>query len=240
MKIAFLCCIHGNLPALEAVGKDLDAIQPDKVYCLGDVVNYGAQSRECVAYVRERNWPTLKGNHEAAVIDPSLAEEFTPRAKLCLYYTLGNLGKSEREWFKTLPESIEEADFQVVHGSPAGVMWQQYILNNEHAEQAFAAARRPWVFNGHTHVPMAFFNTTPLSYSKDARWKLERKIPALLNVGSVGQPRDKNPRSCYALFDTDTLEVQLRRIEYDIERAAALIMEAGLPKFIAERLKVGG
>jgi diadenosine tetraphosphatase ApaH/serine/threonine PP2A family protein phosphatase len=240
MKIAILSCIHSNLAALQAVGRELDAEKPDRVFCLGDVINYGAQPRECIAFVRERKWPTLLGNHEAAVLDPSIAEEFTPVARAGIYFTLGALSKSDKEWLRTLPESLDESEFQLVHGSPGGAsLCRQYILTVEAAQAAFAAAHKPWVFVGHTHVPLAYFKTEPVSYSNDSRWKLDRATPAILNAGSVGQPRDKDPRACYLIFDTETLDVYVRRVAYDVERTVASILEAGLPERVANRLKTG-
>jgi diadenosine tetraphosphatase ApaH/serine/threonine PP2A family protein phosphatase len=152
---------------------------------------------------------------------------------------MGALGKSERDWIRTLPLSLEETDYQLVHASTAAEQYARYILTMEEAAAAFAAAKRPWVFHGHTHVPMAFFKTDPLSYNKGPDWKLAKNVPALLNVGSVGQPRDKDPRASYAIFDSDKLEVRLRRVEYDCQKAVASIRAAGLPEKLAARLTTG-
>jgi diadenosine tetraphosphatase ApaH/serine/threonine PP2A family protein phosphatase len=239
MKIAFLCCIHGNLPALEAVGKDVEAMRADKVYCLGDIVGYGAYPRECVEYVRTRNWPTVKGNHDVALLNPAYADNFNPVAKLCLYFSMGALKPADRAWLQSLPLRIEEDTFEIVHASPDEVPYQKYIMTDENALAAFGNAKRPWVFHGHTHVPLAIFKTDPLSYCRDSLWKLDPAVPALLNVGSVGQPRDKDPRAMYALFDTATREVQIRRVQYDVQKTAAEFKAAGLPEKIAERLLLG-
>jgi diadenosine tetraphosphatase ApaH/serine/threonine PP2A family protein phosphatase len=239
MKTAFICCIHSNLPALEAVGNDIASQNIARVFCLGDVIGYAAQPHECVQYVRERNWPVLLGNHEEALLRPDMGESFTPVAKKCLHYSLGALSKSDRAWLKTLPEMIEEPDFQLVHGSPDKPMTQSYVLTTDLATKAFAAATRTWVFHGHTHVPMVFFKTDPISYSKDPILKLDRNTPALINVGSVGQPRDKDPRACYAIFDSDTLQVEYRRVQYDVAKAAGEVRAALLPDKIADRLALG-
>lgn len=240
MKIAILACIHSNLTALEAVEKDIAAAGAEKVYCLGDVIGYGAHPRECIEFVRSRGWPTLRGNHEAAVLEPSMVERFNPIAQKVIYFTMGALTKADREWIAGLPTHIECDEFQLVHGSPADPRhFERYIMTQDDAKAAFAAASRPWVFCGHTHVPLAFFQREPLEYSSGPVWRLDPAVPALMNVGSVGQPRDKDPRSGWALFDTAKREVELRRVAYDAEKAATEVIAAGLPAFLGERLRLG-
>ena len=240
MRTGFLCCIHGNLLALEAVARDMESQRLDRVYCLGDVVGYGAQPHECIQFVRERNWPSLLGNHEGALLDPTLGEQFTPIAKMCLYYSMGAMTKSDREWMRSLPLALATDEFQLVHGSPVGPNSnQRYLLTVEAAEEAFGAATHNWVFHGHTHVPMAYFKTDPISYSTEPIWKLEKNLRAIMNVGSVGQPRDKDPRACYAILDSAASQVELRRVTYDVQRAVAEFKAAGLPEKIADRLALG-
>jgi predicted phosphodiesterase len=242
MKIAFTCCIHGNIEALKEVGKDIESQQCDKVYCLGDVVGYGAYPHECIQYVRERKWPTLMGNHEDAVLHPNITEVFMPNARHAIYYTLGAVTNEDKKWMATLPISLEEPDFQLVHGSPAeakGKAWQKYILTVEEANDAFAVMKRPWCFVGHTHIPAVVFKTIPLSYVKEGKGKLDKTVPAIVNVGTVGQPRDKDPRAGYAILDTSSGEFEIRRITYDIEKVVAEMLERGLPAKLAERLRTG-
>jgi diadenosine tetraphosphatase ApaH/serine/threonine PP2A family protein phosphatase len=240
VKTALVCCIHGNLAALQAVARDIETQKADRVYCLGDIVGYGAYPRECLQFVRDHGWPTVLGNHEAAVLDPTLADSFTPIAKACIYYSLGAVTKSDREWMRALPHSMEIDEFQLVHGSTVRPnQWQRYVLTVEAAQEAFAAATRNWVFHGHTHVSLAYFNTDPISYSSEPLWKLDDKTRAMLNVGSVGQPRDKDPRACYAVFDSAIKQVTIHRVAYDVERTCAEYKAAGLPAKIAERLITG-
>jgi diadenosine tetraphosphatase ApaH/serine/threonine PP2A family protein phosphatase len=239
MKIAFMSCIHSNISALEAVGKDIEAQGVDKVYCLGDIVGYGAYPRECVDYIRSRKWPTVLGNHDFAVLNPAYAENFTPAAKMCSYFSMGALTPADRDWLRALPLRLQEDTFEVVHASPHDPPYRNYIMTDEQAIEAFQLIKRPWVFHGHTHVPLAFFGTDPLSYDRDSLWKLDPAEPALLNVGSVGQPRDKDPRSAYGLFDADTREVHIRRVEYNVKQMVADFKAAGLPEKIADRLLIG-
>src|SRR3954469_6972774 len=133
MRIAVLSCIHGNVPALEAVDRDIAAAKPDRVLCLGDVVGYGAQPRECIEFVRARGWPTILGNHEAAVLDENCAEEFNPVAWMAITYTRKTVDASDRAWMRTLPEILEEDGFQLAHGSTAGARPFKYVLTEQDA-----------------------------------------------------------------------------------------------------------
>jgi diadenosine tetraphosphatase ApaH/serine/threonine PP2A family protein phosphatase len=239
MRIAFLSCIHGNLQALERVDRDVAACYPDAVYCLGDVIGYGAQPRECIDLVRARGWPTLLGNHEEIVLKPDTAERFQPYARAAIYFSMGALTDDHRAWIRTLPETIEGEGFQLVHGSTHGIRTQQYVLKPEEADEALRAASQPLVFNGHTHVPMVFHRLQEVVIDKERCQKLPPGRQAVVNVGSVGQPRDRDARACWVLYDTVRAEVEYRRLEYDNAEAARRIREAGLPVKLAERLMSG-
>lgn len=237
MKSAFVCCIHANVPALEAVDRAIAAARPDRVFCLGDVVGYGAQPRECVQLVRARGWPTILGNHEAAVVDPDTGEEFNPVARLAIDYTIGAVGDAEREWIRSLPETLETPEFQLAHGSTAGRRPFTYVLKPEDATAARVFAVRPIVFIGHTHIAGAW-------HGPDQRWLTNPAqtigdMGAVVNVGSVGQPRDKDPRACWVEYDDVTREVRWHRVEYPVEQAQQRIRDAGLPEKLAYRLGTG-
>ncbi len=240
MKIAFLSCIHGNYEALTSVDQHMKSEGVDKIYCLGDIVGYGTQPKECLNFVRERGWPTIKGNHEQSLVDANPGEGYNEAAKKALWFSLGALNKADRDWIRSLPRSLTEDAFQVVHGSTAGKNpTLQYIMTEDDAKAAFEAGKRTWIFHGHTHCPIAYFESDPISYDRGPVWKLEEKVKALLNVGSVGQPRDGDPRACYGLFDTEAQEVTLHRVEYDVEVTSAKILEAGLDPRLAKRLLLG-
>ena len=243
MKIAILGDVHANLEALTAVLADLDAQSPDHVYCIGDVVGYGANPRECVAIVRERGWPVVLGNWEEvdAGVDGKGPDDFNPKARASVYWTRGALPKKDRDFVGSLPVEVVTDGLQFVHGSPAGKKTQAYVMPNasEDAEAAFAGAAAEIVFHGHTHVQIVFARENLISYSTDDTFEVPADTPVLANTGAVGQPRDGDSRARYCLFDTDTRLIEWRRCEYDIEKAAASILEAGLPEVLAERLRMG-
>jgi diadenosine tetraphosphatase ApaH/serine/threonine PP2A family protein phosphatase len=236
MKHAFLCCIHGNFVALEAVAADIGRSAPDRVWCLGDVIGYGAQPRECLDFVMGRGWPTLLGNHEQMVLDQSKLEEFNPLPRYVIYFTLGAIGEHHRAWMRTLPEMIEEPGFQLVHGAPYGNKSREYLMNADNAKTGFAAATRPLVFHGHTHICKTFHFGDPIEYSKEPKQRVAPGARAIVDVGSVGQPRDSDPRASWVLYDDRSGEIEYHRVVYDNAEAARRHRAAGLPEKLAERL----
>jgi diadenosine tetraphosphatase ApaH/serine/threonine PP2A family protein phosphatase len=243
MRIAVLSCIHGNIPALEAVDRDIAAAKPDRVLCLGDVVGYGAQPRECIEFVRARGWPTILGNHEAAVLDENVAEEFNPVAWMAITYTRKTVNEADRAWMKTLPETMELDGYQLAHGSTAGARPFKYVLTPQDAEDALNAATRPVVFIGHTHIALAYHRVGGTGGAMTLRQEQSQQVApgtsAVINVGAAGQPRDKDPRAAWVLYDTVTRQADWHRVAYDIALAAQRIRDAGLPEKLAARLIEG-
>ncbi len=236
MKHALLCCIHGNLVALEAVARDIDACSPDRIWCLGDVIGYGAQPRECLDLVMKRGWPTLLGNHEQMVVAPGKLEEFNPLARAVIYFSLGAITDAQRAWIRGLPESIDQPGFQLVHGAPFGDKSRQYLLTPEDARNSFAAATRPLVFHGHTHITKVFHGGDAPEVSKEPVQTVARGARALVDVGAVGQPRDRDPRASWVLYDDVAGRIEFRRVPYDIAEAQRRHRVAGLPDKLAQRL----
>jgi diadenosine tetraphosphatase ApaH/serine/threonine PP2A family protein phosphatase len=239
MRIAVLSCIHGNLPALLSVDRDIAACSPDRVLCLGDVVGYGAQPRECIDLVHARGWPTILGNHEAAVLDDKACEDFNPVAWMAINFTRNVVTDADRAWMRTLPETMEEDGFQIAHGSTAGARPFKYVLSDQDADDALQAATRPVVFIGHTHIAIGFHRDGGLTQRRDPIQVVAPGTSAVINVGSVGQPRDKDPRASWVLYDTVTRQAEWRRVPYDINDAAERIRAAGLPEKLAHRLASG-
>lgn len=244
MKIAILGDIHANIEALEAVLADLDTVGPDKVYCTGDVIGYGANPRECLGAVREREWPVVVGNWEQVVggTGNTQPEQFNPYAAASAYWTLGAMTREEKQFLAGLPESVCDEGIQIVHGSTGEDKPCRYVLSLEDAKEALEAAMATVAFLGHTHVPTAYLGGDTVDTvieTHDETLKLADGATAVVNTGAVGQPRDGDVRACYCLYDTEAREVVRRRVEYDVDKAAAKIVDGGLPQVLGQRLTVG-
>jgi len=238
--IAFLSDIHGNLPALQAVLTDIAEQGVSEIICLGDVVGYGGQPAECVDLLCERGIPTLKGNHDSMVADgKSMADRGGAMMAMMWDWTERALSFTQRQWLHELPMSLERADFQAVHATLRHPEDWGYVLTGADADLHFAYQSKPLCFIGHTHRP-AFWvagegderNITSLE-----SFDLARK--QLVNVGSVGQPRDGDENACYLLYRPEQQDVWWRRVPYDIKAAQEAIEDAGLPVKFADRLRFG-
>lgn len=240
MKIAVIGDVHANLEALTAVLADIDAQKPGAVYCVGDVVGYGADPSACIKLLRERSIPTVAGNWDLTVAGTSGdIEKYSPRAKSSAYWTRGALSPEEKKYLASLPESIVENGVQIVHSTPDEGNPMTYVLSVDDAKKAFAAAKKEVVFHGHTHVPLVYFDEDPVSYSKDETFAIPGGVKALVDAAASGQPRDGDPRTIWCLYDTDTREGVYRRCDYDNKTAAKKIVDSGLPELLGERLLKG-
>ena len=223
--------VHSNLEALQAVFADMKALGVRRYYCLGDVVGYCADPVACLEAVRALHCPTLKGNHdEAASHDDQI--EFSRRS----------LSDEERAWLADLPLSLVEDGFEFVHASLDEPEKWWYVLSPKDAILHFEAQSQPICFCGHTHNPMLwhFQEAKKLTIRHgEGSVVLPEEEKFLVNVGSVGQPRDLNPNACYALFDPANRRLEFRRIPYNISQAKRKIWQAGLPDYSAERLSLG-
>jgi diadenosine tetraphosphatase ApaH/serine/threonine PP2A family protein phosphatase len=245
LKAAILTDIHANLTALEAVLADVDSRQTDEVWCLGDVVGYGAEPDACTRLVRERAAVCLVGNHDLAVLGGIDVSSFSEAAAAAVEWTKEVVGEETLEFLRTLDPDAEREGFGLFHASPRDPVWE-YVLSIEQAYENLIAQPRQVSLIGHSHVALYFalpedggpaetrggqVGDGDTLETADARW--------LVNPGSVGQPRDGDPRAAWLELDTENGEVRFHRVEYEIDRAAAAIVEAGLPKRLADRLYVG-
>jgi diadenosine tetraphosphatase ApaH/serine/threonine PP2A family protein phosphatase len=231
--------IHGNLQALEAVLADLTGAGVDQVLCVGDVVGYGADPEACLRLVEERCAAVVGGNHDCAVGGQSPLDLFNPYARRALEWTTEQLSTASRETLAQFPLTAQMNGFALVHSSFFAPERFDYIFAPSQARVCFLRQEAPLAFFGHTHIPIAFFHTDPVTFSQEAELTIDPQIKTLVNVGSVGQPRDEDARACSVLYDSDRRTVSIRRVTYDIQGAARRITDAGLPEILAERLFLG-
>ncbi len=239
MRYGIFGDIHGNFDAFEAVLARMDEEGVEEHICLGDIVGYGAQPRECVARIQELGCMCLAGNHDHAAIGKLDIDFFNLYAREAAVWTRAALEPDEREFLSKLGFIEHLPDFAVVHGSLHGPEMFNYISTIFDADLSFEALDKPILFYGHTHIPLTFFDTKPMTYTMDAEIPVGDGTRTLVNVGSVGQPRDEDPRACMAIYDDEIGVVKICRVEYDVEKAAQRIVDAGLPEALAVRLQLG-
>ena len=243
MKYGILGDIHANLSALRAVLARFEVEEVDRVISVGDVVGYGAAPRECIELVRSVGASVVKGNHDAACVGELDVRYFNNYAREAVRWTGSVLGREESRWLAALPYTADLEHCSVGHGTYARPELFDYIQSTTDADPSLDALSLPVCFVGHTHVPVALLRMRedPLrtAYTTDAEVDLSEVHRALLNVGSVGQPRDEDPRAAYAIYDSAKERAWIKRVEYDIEREAHRIRSAGLPGVLADRLFLG-
>ena len=249
MQVAVLSDIHANLPALEAVLGDLEDCAVEEVWCLGDIVGYGASPDECATLVAERCTATLLGNHDLAVLGELDTTTFSGSASAAVEWTQGACSDATLEFLRGLSPSDSSRAAALYHASPRDPVWE-YVLWPEQAAECLAVQERRVSLVGHSHVALFFSipeaDATPGSGHEARGWqagagtRLEISEGRwLINPGSVGQPRDGDPRAAWLELDTDVWEATYHRIAYDIDRAAAAIEATELPGALAKRLYVG-
>ncbi|HHT9125558.1 MAG TPA: metallophosphoesterase family protein [Candidatus Brocadiia bacterium] len=242
MRYGILGDIHGNYDALEAVISDIEKEKIDRLLCVGDIVGYGAEPSKCIETVRRLNCISVAGNHDYAVAGKLGLECFNDDAREGVIWTREHLSAEDLEYLANLPIIIEEEGFTLVHGTLHYPELFGYILSYHDAElcfKAMSASGGHLCFMGHSHIPVTFFCGELLRYSTDRRITLQNADKFLVNVGSVGQPRDHNPKATYVIYDVENKTIRVRRLDYDIESAARKIRLSGLPIMNAERLKLG-
>ncbi|MDA1264974.1 MAG: metallophosphoesterase family protein [Planctomycetota bacterium] len=243
MRYAVLGDLHANLGALEAVLAAIERDGVDALISVGDVVGYGAAPREVLGLLREVGATVVKGNHDAAVIGELDTRWFNPFAKAAVEWTADQLLPMETAWLADLPMTAQLEGCSVAHGTPIHPERYDYVQSTDDADPSLDQLGRGVCFVGHTHVPVTILRLADsperTSYTLDDAVDLSNARVALVNVGSVGQPRDEDPRAAYGLFDTESMRFELNRVEYDIEREASRIRAAGLPGVLADRLYLG-
>jgi diadenosine tetraphosphatase ApaH/serine/threonine PP2A family protein phosphatase len=245
MRVAAITDIHANLPALGAVLADVDAAGVEEVWCLGDVVGYGAQPDECAELVRERCAVCLVGNHDLAVLGTLDVAAFSEAAAAAVWWTRDNVSAATLDLLRGLEPRESRAEVALSHASPRDPIWE-YVLSTEQADACLDAQPERIGLIGHSHVAL-FFTRPSESGAGEIRGAQAGEGTLLrlddgdwlINPGSVGQPRDGDPRAAWLELDTEELTARFHRIEYDVEAAATAIVAAGLPRRLADRLHTG-
>ncbi|MBK7188405.1 MAG: metallophosphoesterase family protein [bacterium] len=240
-RIAVISDIHSNLQALTAVFARIDTLAVDGIYCLGDIVGYGARPSQCLDLVRERATASVQGNHDALIADPTLRLDFNIYSLAAVAHNRGLLSTEQLDWLRALPTRLRVDDrTQFVHGAPGDR--DRYLVFLDDLQEAATALLEddgPGVcFFGHTHHQV-LFDGQNLLRPQPGEVRVDPSRRVLINPGSVGQPRDGDPRAAFAVYEPAAERVVFHRVEYDIEGARQDILAAGLPRLLADRLLQG-
>ena len=243
MRYGVLGDIHSSLSALDVTLAALERDRADVILSVGDVVGYGAAPAECIERLQDVNALVVKGNHDAACTGELDDCMFNEHARAAVRWTRKVLDRSQMSWLRELPLTLTLEHCQVSHGTLERPELFGYVQTTAEADPSLDVMALPVCFVGHTHVPVTMFRSreTPgrTGYTLAEDIDIRELVCSLVNVGSVGQPRDGDARTGYALFDSEAGTVVIRRLEYDIEAEAARIREAGLPHILADRLFLG-
>ena len=239
MRIAIIADIHANLEALEKVFDILGTKPIDQVVCLGDVVGYGADPNECLSRVQEAVPHILLGNHDQAAIDLTGVASFNPYALASARWTNQQLTEENKQVLRTFPYTLQLEGLLFVHSSPYQPEEWHYIITPEDARDNFDHFQQPICFIGHSHVAGIFMSDHSGRVATKRGWDIRRGEKYIINVGSVGQPRDGDWRLSFGILDTEQWTYEHVRSEYDVQTASRKILQAGLPRLLAERILAG-
>ena len=240
MRYAILSDIHGNYEALTAVLEAIDGMEIGSIVCLGDVVGYGANPNEVVELTRDRADIVTKGNHDQAAVDPAEEAYFNSWAVQAIRWTRGELTDENLDYLRAMPYESLLPDVRLVHASPGEPEKWRYVLSPQAASREFSTFDESFCFIGHSHVPMIVLRTeVGTSELLDGEVALPAGARVLINVGSVGQPRNGDPRASFAVLDLEDRSARLEQVPYDLHEARKKIVEAGLPRFLGDRLLLG-
>ena len=239
MKYAVIADIHANLEAFEVVLADTREQKCTHYCCVGDVVGYNANPKECLDIVRAMGMPCVKGNHDEYCSSEDDLAGFNPHAAQAVQWTRKQLSDDDRKWLRELKYVRLVASFSMVHATLDGPQRWGYVFDRLMAAANFTYQNTSVCFFGHTHVPVAFVRDAVVRGGTYSKFKVEPGKKYFVNVGSVGQPRDGNPKAGYVIYDLEESTIELRRLDYDIPKAQKKILAAGLPTRLSERLTVG-
>ena len=239
MRYAVIADIHANLEALEVVLADSKEQKCTHYCCVGDVVGYNANPKECLDIVRSMGMPVVKGNHDEYCSSEEDLEGFNPHAAEAVNWTRKQLSAEDRQWLRDLKYVRLVASFSMVHATLDGPQRWGYVFDKLAAAASFTYQNTSVCFFGHTHVPVAFVRDSVVRGGTYSKFRTEPGKKYFVNVGAVGQPRDGNPKSGYVVYDLNEGTIELRRLDYDIAKTQKKIMDAGLPQRLSDRLALG-
>jgi predicted phosphodiesterase len=240
MRYVIFGDIHGNLEALDAVLEKITAEKADKYICIGDLVGYGADPAECIDKVRKLNPVLVAGNHDYAAAGLLNIDFFNAYAYKAIEWTKQHLSDEDKQFLQKITLMQKVNNLTIVHSTPRSPEMFEYIDNNYDVQLAFSYFDTGLCFIGHSHIPISFTLTRGvLSFSTEPYVPVSGSSKVIVNVGSVGQPRDENKDASYAVYDVEEGIVWIKRVEYDVQKAADKINKAGLPEILAERIKYG-
>ena len=239
MKFAIIADIHANLEAFQVVLEDTKKQGCTHYVCLGDVVGYNANPRECLEIVRQMGMPCVKGNHDEYCSTEDALDGFNPAAAEAVNWTRAQLSEDGKQWLRDLKYVRMVQTFTIVHATLDGPQRWGYVFDKLAAAASFPYQNTQVCFFGHTHVPVAFMRDSVVRGGTYSKFKMEPRKKYFVNVGAVGQPRDSNPKAAYVVFDPREGTIELRRLDYDIPAAQKKILAVGLPPRLAERLAYG-
>jgi len=239
VRYAILSDIHGNYDALQAVLKEIRDLSIDHAVCLGDIVGYGPQPLECIQALQRLNATVVSGNHDFAVCEKIDISTFNVYARESTLWTRDVLDSDALGFLSQLPLVHELDGFTAVHGTLHSPELFDYIQSCYEASMTLDVMQQELCFIGHSHVPVGFVQDDFIGYITGQVIPLERGQKMVVNVGSVGQPRDQDPRACFVVLDTSENQVRYHRVRYDIDATISKIDAVGLPRPLGERLLVG-
>ena len=240
MRYGILGDIHSNLEALQAVVIACQEQNVKTFLCVGDIVGYGADPIRCIETIQELKADAVAGNHDWAVAGKFEPTDFNSMGQAAVMWTRDVLSNEQRHFLNNLPLIYKNEDLILVHGTLNKADQFIYLEDIGQALDTFYLMDNNVCFVGHTHVPQIFVKQDEkVYYAHSLQIETNYQNKYIINVGSVGQPRDLNPMAAYCIYDTETKIIEIKRIRYDVELAQRKILEAGLPEFLAYRLKVG-
>ncbi|MGK0187017.1 MAG: putative phosphodiesterase [Verrucomicrobiales bacterium] len=239
MKFAIFGDIHANLEALETVLTDAAEQGADHYACIGDIVGYNANPNECIARVQSLECPVVKGNHDEEASQETEIVGLNPLAQAALEWTRTHLTEENKQWLRDLRLVRQVRDFTIVHASLDSPGRWHYVMNKFDAMASFSYQYTQLCFFGHTHTPRIYKKDQTVTLEETQCVKIEDGCKYFINIGSVGQPRDGDPRASYGLYDHENQTVEIRRLDYNIQETQRKIRNESLPDPLAARLDFG-